>query len=74
MWPEYFFSFSKRSTAAASVSLFLASERSFGSNTLIWRMFWFEILSIAGEYGPMTFGPFCTPGAVVIFDDDSDDP
>ena len=35
MWPEYFFSLSKRSTAAASVSLFLKSERSFGSNTLI---------------------------------------
>lgn len=35
MWPEYFLSFSKRSTAAASVSLFLTSERSLGSNTLI---------------------------------------
>lgn len=58
MWPEYFFSFSKRSTAAASVSLFLTSDLSFGSNTLIWRMFWFEILSMAGEYGPMTSGLF----------------
>ena len=63
MCPEYFLSFSKRSTVAARIPLFLASDRSLGSNTLICRMFWPETLSTAGAYGPMTSGPVFPPAA-----------